>query len=60
MIQLYGLRLSNYYGLIKALLIDKGLAFEEVKAPPTQKDDNLARTPMGKMPSICVEGKYLA
>ena len=60
MIQLYGLRLSNYYSLIKALLIEKNLEFEEVKAPPTQKDDNLTRTPMGKMPSIGVDGKYLS
>lgn len=60
MIQLYGLRMSNYYSLVKALLIEKGVEFEEVKAPPTQKEDNLARTPMGKMPSIGVDGKYMS
>jgi glutathione S-transferase len=60
MIQLYGLRLSNYYSLTKALMIEKGVEFEEVKAPPTQKEDNLARSPMGKMPSIGVDGKYLS
>ena len=60
MIKLYGLRMSNYYSLTKALMIEKGLAFEEVKAPPTQEDDNLARSPMGKMPSIEVEGTYLS
>ena len=60
MIKLYGLRMSNYYSLTKALLIEKGLAFEEVKAPPTQKEDNLARSPMGKMPSIEVDGRYLS
>lgn len=60
MIQLYGLRLSNYYSLTKALLIEKGLEFEEVKAPPTQEEDNLARSPMGKMPSIGVDGVYLS
>ena len=60
MIQLYGLRMSNYYSLAKALLIEKGLAFEEVKAPPTQKEDNLARSPMGRMPSIGVDGLYLS
>ena len=60
MIQLYGLRMSNYYSLVKALMIDKGVEFEEVKAPPTQKDDNLERSPMGKMPSIGVDGKYLS
>lgn len=60
MIQLYGLRLSNYYSLIKALLIEKGLEYEEVKAPPTQDEDNLSRSPMGKMPSIGVHGAYLS
>ena len=60
MIKLYGLRMSNYYSLTKALLLEKGLEFKEVKAPPTQKDDNLARSPMGKMPSIEVDGRYLS
>ena len=60
MIQLYGLSMSNYYSLVKALLIEKGLDFEEVKAPPTQEEDNLARTPMGKMPSIGVDGRYMS
>ena len=60
MIQLYGLRLSNYYSLVKALLIEKGVEFEEVKAPPTQKEDNLSRTPMGRMPSIGVDGRYMS
>ena len=60
MIQLYGLKLSNYYSLTKALLIEKGLEFEEVNAPPTQKEDNLARSPMGKMPSIGVGGSYMS
>ena len=60
MIKLYGLRMSNYYSLTKALLIEKGLEFEEVKAPPTQKPDNVARTPMGKMPSIEVDGQYMS
>ena len=41
-------------------MIEKGLEFEEVKAPPTQKEDNLARSPMGKMPSIEINGKYLS
>jgi len=60
MIQLYGLRMSNYYSLVKALMIEKSVEFEEVKAPPTQEEDNLIRTPMGKMPSIGVNGQYLS
>lgn len=60
MIKLYGLKFSNYYSLTKALMIYKGVEFEEVKAPPTQEEDNLRRTPMGKMPSIEVDGKFLS
>ncbi|NCF43408.1 MAG: glutathione S-transferase [Proteobacteria bacterium] len=60
MIKLYGLRMSNYYSLTKAVLIEKGLDFEEIKAPPSQKDDYLARSPMGKMPSIEVNGTYIS
>jgi glutathione S-transferase len=60
MIKLYGLRMSNYYSLTKALLIEKGLEFEEIKAPPSQKEENLVRSPMGKMPSIEVDGQFMS
>lgn len=60
MIKLFGLRMSNYYSLTKALLIEKGLEFEEVKAPPAQDEDYLQRSPMGKMPSIEVDGQFLS
>jgi glutathione S-transferase len=60
MIKLYGLRMSNYYSLTKALLIEKGLEFEEVKAPPSQKEEYLQRSPMGKMPSIEVDGEFMS
>lgn len=60
MIKLYGIRMSNYYSLTKALLIEKGLDFEEVNAPPSQDEDYLVRSPMGKMPAIEVDGKFLS
>ncbi len=60
MIKLYGLRMSNYYSLTKALLIEKDLEFEEVKAPPSQDEDYLKRSPMGKMPSIEVDGQFMS
>ena len=60
MIKLYGLRMSNYYSLTKALLLEKGLEFEEVKAPPAQDEDYLRRSPMGKMPSIEVDGQFMS
>ncbi len=60
MIKLYGLRFSNYYSLTKAILLEKGLEFEEVKAPPSQDEAYLERSPMGKMPAIEVDGRYLS
>ena len=50
----------NYYSLTKALLIEKSLDFEEVKTPPSQKEEFLARSPMGKMPAIEVNGIHLS
>ena len=60
MIKLYGLRMSNYYSLTKALLIEKGLDFEEVKRTPSQEEGFLTLSPMGKMPAIEVNGVYLS
>jgi len=60
MIKLYGLRMSNYFSLTKALLIEKGVAFEEVKMPPSQKEEFLRLSPMGKMPAIEVDGAFLS
>lgn len=60
MINLYGLRMSNYYSLAKALLIEKDLAFEEVKTMPSQEESFLVRSPMGKMPAIEVNGTHLS
>ncbi len=60
MIKLYGLRMSNYYSLVKALLIEKDVEFEEVKTPPSQEEEFLAKSPMGKMPAIEVEGTFLS
>ena len=51
---------SNYYSLTKALLIEKGLEFEEVKAVPSQEEEYLARSPMGKMPSVQIGDIHLS
>ncbi len=60
MIKLYGLRMSNYTSMAKALLIEKGAAYEEVKHPPSQKEDFLEKSPMGKMPAIEVDGTFIS
>ena len=60
MIKLYGVKPSNYYSLAKAVLIEKGIAFEEVANPPSQEEDFLQKSPMGKMPAIEVDGTYIS
>lgn len=60
MIKLYGLKMSNYYSLSKALMIEKDVEFEEVKTPPSQNEDFLSKSPMGKMPAIEVDGVFLS
>ena len=59
-LHLYHGGISNCSMRVRMTLIEKGLEFEEVKAPPTQKEDNLARSPMGKMPSIEANGEYIS
>lgn len=59
MIKLYGMPLSNYYNMAKAGLLEKGIEFEEVSAPPSQEDDYLAKSPMGKVPFIEIDGQFL-
>ena len=52
MIRLYGMARSNYHSLVKACLLEKGMAFEEIDNLPSQEDDYLAKSPMGKVPCI--------
>lgn len=59
MIKIYGTTLSNYYSTAKAALVEKGLAFEEVSIMPSQEPEVLAKSPMGKVPYIEVEGTTL-
>ena len=59
MIKIYGTTLSNYYSTAKAALVEKGLAFEEVSIMPSQDPEVLAKSPMGKVPYIEVEGTTL-
>jgi len=60
MIKLHGFPLSNYFNMVKAAMIEKGLDFEEVAAPPSQEPDFLAKSPMGKVPCIEVDGQFLS
>ena len=57
MIKLCGFRISNYYNKVRIVLLEKGIEHEEdAGATPKQTDEFLARTPMGKVPFLELEG----
>jgi glutathione S-transferase len=60
MLKLCGIAISNYYNKVKLQLIEKGVPFEEEIVSPSQSDEVLARTAMGKVPFIEVNGHTLA
>ncbi len=57
MIKLCGFRISNYHNKVRIALLEKGVAFEEDEnVRPSQEGDYLARSPMGKVPYLEVDG----
>ena len=60
MLKLHGAPLSNYYNMAKTALMEKGLEYEAVMAPPSQEEDFLAKSPMGKIPCLETDGGFLA
>ena len=60
MIKLYGVAVSPYYNKVKIALLEKDVNFEEVFARPSQDEDVLARSPMGKIPWVEINGHPLA
>jgi len=51
---------SNYYSLTKAGLIAKGMSFEEVNIMPSQEEDYLTKSPMGKVPCLETEQGFIS
>ena len=57
MITLCGFRISNYHNKVRIALLEKGVAFEEDEnVKPSQEGDYLAKSPMGKVPYLQVNG----
>ena len=50
--KLHGIIISNYYCVTKLALLEKGISFDEVQSQPSQEDDFLAISPMGKIPVL--------
>lgn len=60
MIKLYGFPVSNYFNIVKLALLEKDVAFEEITARPSQKDEFRARSPMGKIPCLEVAEGFIS
>ena len=60
MIKLHGAPGSNYYNMVKTAMLEKGIAFEAVLAPPSQEAAYLAKSSMGKIPCIETAQGFLA
>jgi len=52
MLKLCGFHISNYHNKVRVVLLEKGIAFEEEAVFPSQKEEFLARTPLGKVPFL--------
>jgi glutathione S-transferase len=60
MIKLCGFHISNYHNKVRIALLEKGVAFEEDEnVKPSQEGDYLAKSPMGKVPYLEVNGTRL-
>jgi glutathione S-transferase len=60
MLKLCGFHVSNYHNKVRLALLEKGVAFEEdASCAPSQKDEFLARSPLGKVPFLEVNGAVL-
>ena len=61
MLKLRGFHVSNYHNKVRLALLEKGIEFEEdANCRPSQKEEWLARSPLGKVPVIEVDGTALA
>jgi len=57
MLKLCGFHLSNYHNKVRLALLEKGVQFEEdAGCSPSQKDEWLARSPIGKVPILELDG----
>ena len=60
MLRLCGFHISNYFNKVRIAMLEKGLDFElDPTCTPSQKEDFLARTPLGKIPFLEVDGQHL-
>ena len=57
MLKLCGFRISNYHNKVRIALLEKAVPFEEDSScSPSQKEEFLARSPIGKVPFLELDG----
>jgi len=59
MLRLHGFRFSNYHNVVKVVLLEKGIAFEEVVTYPPADDAYRAKNATGKFPCLEIEDGLL-
>ena len=59
MLKLGGFAVSNYYNKVKVALLEKGIPFEEAFSMTSQEEEYRKRSPMGKVPYLEVDGRFL-
>ena len=62
MLKLCGFRISNYHNKVRIALLEKGVPYEEdPSCAPSQKEEFLSRSPIGKVPFLELDdGRRLA
>lgn len=60
MIKLHGFPASNYFNMVKLALIEKGVAYEDVRVFTGQGEDMLAKSPMGKVPFLETDRGFIS
>lgn len=60
MIKLHGFPASNYFNMVKLALIEKGVAYEDVRVFTGQSEEMLAQSPMGKVPFLETERGFIS
>ena len=60
MLKLHGFVVSNYFNMVKMALIEKEIDYEFVENMPSQEEDFLAKSPMGKAPCIETDEGFLS
>jgi len=60
MLRLHGFAFSNYHSLVKVVLLEKGIDFEEVTSYPPADAAYLSKNPTGKFPCLELDdGSFL-